>query len=233
MDREVFEQLVSEWLDQPGRDDLRRKIDQAAAESPELARLRDEWLRLDALTRGATRSANDVRWDRLRKHVNLEIVAADNQSELEDRYRRLTNVGQWVDWSRLRTSISQAVDEASSHSQVIRMPLRRIAAGIALFAAAAVFVLMVTIPPITSRTTAGIASVSVRGPAGATESRASTTGYARITVSPQSADDSGDGGDQSSMKQTVQPLVAEVFLMVEPPRVAAQSSGSLTPFGFN
>ena len=232
MDREAFEQLVNEWLDQPGCDDLRLKIDQAVADSPELASLRDEWLRLDTLTRGAAGTAADVNWDRLRKQINREILASDKQCELEDSYRRLTDIGRRVDWDRFRASIAHAVDESSNRSQVIRMPLRRFMSGIALIAAAAVFVLMVTLPSITSRHSSGIARVRVSGPVGTDQMLATAASYARVSVSQQFAADPDDD-DRSSIKQTAQPLVAEVFLMVEPQRVAAQVSGSLTPFGFN
>ena len=49
MDREAFEQLISEWLDEPQRDDLRVLLEQALADNPAWRDLRREYTQLDRL----------------------------------------------------------------------------------------------------------------------------------------------------------------------------------------
>lgn len=54
-----------------------------------------------------------------------------------------------------------------------------------------------------------------------------------VTVSPSPEEQESSDEAQSSRPGAAQPQLAEVFLMVEPVRVAARSRGGLTPFGFN
>ena len=232
MDREAFEQLVSEWLDQPERDDLRRRIAAAEAKSPELERLKDEWLRLDQLVRGASFGVDHVDWRRFRQGIDQGL--APGSSGFDETLRELTGTEQRVDWLRLRERISRAVDRAGQYPRVIRFPLRRVAVRLALIsAAAAAVVLMVTLSLRSSKTGVGVAQVRVSAPTEAWRPDSEAHGYARVTVSPpENLEEANDEG-QSLRSGTAQPQLAEVFLMVEPAHLAARMRGSLTPFGFN
>lgn len=69
MNRQAFEQLVSEWLDRPAQDDLRARIEAAVRADPALARLMGEWLHLNRLIRGGLPGPHGVEWDRFRARL--------------------------------------------------------------------------------------------------------------------------------------------------------------------
>ena len=73
MNRDQFQQLVSQWLDQPQNHELRARIEAAAAESPELARLKDEWVALDRLVRRATPTVQALDWERLQQRIAQQV----------------------------------------------------------------------------------------------------------------------------------------------------------------
>jgi len=232
MDRETFEQLVSEWLDQPERDDLRRRVAAAEAESPGLERLKDEWVRLDQLVRRASAGIRHVDWHRFRQGIDEKL--APGGPGLDERLRELTSIEQRVDWPRLRERISRAVDRAERHPRVIRFPLRRVAVSLAFIgAAAAAVVLIVTLSPRPSKTSVGVAQVRVSAPTEAWRPDSEAHGYARVTVSPPENLEEAEDEGQSLRSGAAQPQLVEVFLMVEPAHLAARTHGSLTPFGFN
>ena len=53
MNRETFEQLISQWLDNPADDDLRRRVEQAVADTPELLADRRQAERIEQGLRAA------------------------------------------------------------------------------------------------------------------------------------------------------------------------------------
>lgn len=69
MDRETFEQLLSQWLDHSQDDELRAAVEAAAAESPELDHLKNEWVRLDRLVRGGPAAVDRIDWPRFRQRI--------------------------------------------------------------------------------------------------------------------------------------------------------------------
>ena len=231
MDRESFEQLVSQWLDHPEDDELRAAVESATAASPALDRLKHEWIRLDRLVRSAAPGVDRVDWPRLRQRISTELVP--DESGLDESLRAVTNIEQRVDWPRLSQRISQAVDDARDRTRVIRFPFRRVAAGLLLVGAAAAVVLMFALPPGSSETGVGVARVRVSSPSATVPSGDRAAGFAHVTVSPTPA--AGETGDQaeSPRSDAGQPRLVEVFLMVEPVRVAARTPGGLTPFGLN
>ncbi len=232
MDREAFEQLVSEWLDQPERDDLRRRIAAAEAKSPGLERLKDEWVRLDQLVRRVSSGVCHVDWHRFRQGIDQGL--APDSPGFDEKLRELTGTEQRVDWPRLRERISRAVDRADRQPRVIRFPLRRVAVKLALFsAAAAVVALMVTLSLRSSKTSVGVAQVRVSAPTEAWRPDSEAHGYARVTVSPPENLEEAEDEGQPLRSGAAQPQLVEVFLMVEPAHLAARMNGSLTPFGFN
>lgn len=233
MDRETFEQLVSEWLDQPGSDDLRGRIEAAVIQSPALGRVKDDWLRLDRLLRSACPGAEGVGWSRFQQRIAERLDLSQAGSGLDERLRKLTGVEQRVDWARLRERISQSAAGADHEPPVIRFPLRRLGAGLALVGAAAALVFMFTLPTEPPTAASGFARVRVSAAAEVLRSHDRRHGFARVTVSA--------APDADGTPKEVRPLpagsaasqLAEVFLMVEPARLARESAGLLIPFGVN
>ncbi len=80
MDAVKFEQLVSEWLDAPERADLRERVETAAGASSALARLRDEWVRLDHLARAALPGVARVDWRRVKACLLHPLTEDDSSS---------------------------------------------------------------------------------------------------------------------------------------------------------
>jgi hypothetical protein len=230
MDREAFEQLVSAWLDQPQRDDLRLQIEAAVAESRELARVRDEWLRLDRLVRSCLPGVDGIDWRRLQEHIAAALAPDAADTALDEQLRRFTDVGQRVDWPRLRQRISQAIGSSAEKPTVIRFPLRRAAASIVLAAAAAALLLVFILPaePRTAPVSFAQARV-VGGPQVSDAGRA----FARVSVSAPPEATEEIKGEQPRERSYVEPRLAEVFLMVTPARPSGDNHGRINPFGFN
>ena len=233
MDQETFEQLVSESLDQPERDDLRAAIEAAVVQSPAWSHLRDQWLRLDRLLRDAYPRVAGIDWSRLQRRISQRLGPSDAGLEVDEKIRGLTTIEQRVDWPRLHKRISQAVSDEVARPAALRFPLRRVATGLALLAAAAAPVLMLRPPAEMSTAPSGFAHVRVSSPAVALQSRAQAHGYARVTVSAPPDAEQSLADRQPSRSDAARPQPGEVFLMVEPVRVAARIHGSLTPLGFN
>ena len=140
MDRETFGQLVSAWLDEPQRDDLRAQIDAAAAGDAELARYRDELTRVDELVRAGRGELPLVDWQLVHERI-ADSVGAEN-GRLDERLHDLPGVEERVDWDAFRQRVSSAVDRQARGQSTIRFPIWRRAVGVAAVAAAAVLVLM-------------------------------------------------------------------------------------------
>ena len=231
MDRETFEQLLSQWLDHPQDDELRAAVEAAVAQSPELDQLKNEWARLDQLLRSYRAGIDRVDWPRFRHRISAGLDPVE--IGLDESLRGVTAIEHRVDWPRLRQRISRAVDGADDRTRVIRFPLRRVAAGLLLVGVAAVLVLIFAPPLKSSKTNVGIARVRVNLPATAMPPGNHEAGFARVTVSPSpEVQETGDEA-QSSRSGRAQPQLAEIFLMVEPIRVAARAPRGLIPFAFN
>ena len=233
MDRETFEQLLSAWLDEPQRDDLHRRIEAAVAESRELGRLRDEWLRLDRLVRGSLPRADRVDWRRFQEHVAAAIAPDAADGALDEKLRRSMEIEQRVDWPRLRRRISQAVAHSAAEPKVIRFRLRTVAASIVVAAAAALLMIMFALPTQPARAPLGFARARVVGTAPAPAVPDAGRAFARVSVSaPPEAAEEADVADPRE-RSLAEPQLAEVFLMVAPARHPNENYGRLNPFGFN
>jgi hypothetical protein len=230
MNRETFEQLLSEWLDEPERDDLRARVEAALAETPALASIRDQWQRLDQLVRSAFPGGGRVDWSHFRRRVDADLETSGTEATLDERLRRLTAVEHRVDWPRLHHRISRAVADAAGTTRLTRFPIRRV--GVAL-AAAAALALMFTLPTQPPTEPTGFARVFVSSPADASPVHGSDRPYACVTVMPLPDTEEAVNGMQVPPSGWRDPQLAEVFLMVEPPRVARAASGQMSPFGFN
>ena len=232
MDPDTFEQLVSQWLDSPERHDLRAQIEAAAAKSEELVRLKNEWLRLDALVRSAAPSVEGLDWNRLHQSIQSGLDTPE-AAGFDERLRSLTAVHQRVDWPRLRRRMSQAVASASQRPMVERSPLARASAGVALVAAAAALVFMLTLPARPPAATAGFAQVRVSPPARAALSSDYHAPFARVSVSASPAGDAASDEAQLAQATSTEPQLVEVFLIVGPARPQGEIWGRLIPFDFH
>lgn len=222
MYREAFKQLVSEWLDQPDRDDLRARIDAAADASAELAELRDEWLRLHRLVREGRPPVESVDWQRFRARTmaDVESIAAETEhatNVLNEALRNLPTIEEQVDWERFRSRVSVAVRTAAGRSPVLPQRWRRIVAGLGMLAAAAALFLAVVLRPSAPEPVSGVARGHVEFVTELAEQ--SQPGVAVARVEPL------DVREDLEAPPSPQPQLAEVFLMVDPlPRAGRTDS---------
>ncbi len=79
MEREDFEQKLSEWLDRPHCDKLRAMIDRAVAQTPRLRPIRAEWQRLNDFVKSTRDAPAGVEWQRLRESILEAVLASDDR----------------------------------------------------------------------------------------------------------------------------------------------------------
>ena len=151
MDREAFEQLVSEWLDQPQRDDLRVLLEQALADNPAWVGLRREYTQLDRLIKQATSKMPAVDWPLLKRRIMAEltraVVSHSDDAAFDERLRAALPAFEGrVDWRAFGRHLSERIELETHIPRVIRLNRWRgtIAAGV--LAAAAALLLMLTPP---------------------------------------------------------------------------------------
>lgn len=182
MDRATFEQLLSEWLDQPDCAELGARVEAAIQEQADFARVRDEWLRLGQLLGRFARTApNNVDWQRLRQRIGAEIEltaasspaplmadALDSAEALDAILRRgLPDIEARVDWPRFGRRVRTAAQAAGPTARTLRFPRRRVAAVAGLLAVAAALVFLLRLswraeqPPVLRPVPAGIAQVVI------------------------------------------------------------------------
>jgi hypothetical protein len=214
VNREEFEQLVSRWLDEPQREDLKAAVERAVAGSDELARLRDQWQRLGELIRAAALEPAGVDWQRLRRRILSALresaapgVPAVEEESLDRALAMLPAVEPRVDWEKLRHRIMARVAaerSARDRQDILRPVLRPWVVGLGLAAAAAVLVMTVLPRPGAMDGREGVARVWVGGPPASR-----SPGYAIVRFhTPQ---------DVLMPVEPLAPPEAELFLMIEPP----------------
>lgn len=113
MDREAFEQLVSAWLDEPHRADLRARLERAVAAVPELAEVQAAYVRLVELLRRAL-AEPPVDWAALKARVAAEIDRAAEREAADPSWdarlrAALPGVEARVDWQTVQARIAAAV----------------------------------------------------------------------------------------------------------------------------
>lgn len=182
-----YEILLSDWLDQPHDANLQSEVEHAARHNPGLARLRDEWIRLNTLVNRTTSLPVQLDWDALRNDT-LHRINEHTTSNLSHHDQTLENLDPWnavantIDWSTLRTGINRALDaRLAPKRQTIRFP--RVAA--AILAAAALWALVALYPHTSADAphTRGAAHVRIVPPAIATPPNAGKT-HVRLTPPP-------------------------------------------------
>lgn len=159
MTREQFEQLVSEWLAEPSRLDLRARVDAAARLDPEFARLRDEHQRLATLLKQHTPQVRGVAWDKLHARLTAAVHASATEDDrLDDLLARLPQAEAQVDWQRYSQRVTHAVHR--SDPAVVRGRRLRwlgAATGVGLAAAAVLLAIRPHVPTPSSSTPRSVA----------------------------------------------------------------------------
>lgn len=190
MQLDAFERLVSEWLDEPARDDLRRQIDAAITADPALQAVLDAWLRCDRLIKAPLVHLQDVDWPRLAAQIGTGVTKAargeqDADAALDAALHADPGIDDRVDWARLRVRISTAIDQSTRQAAQRRRLYTMVAAASTMLAAAAALFL-VLLPQrgtvVIARPPAGVAIVRV-SPLAATDAvGAHGVAYARVAA---------------------------------------------------
>jgi len=137
-----FEQLLSSWLDEPQRQDLAATVEHAAAANPALARLREQYVRLERLARSLP--GPKVDWTRLCQRISAAVDEAGvgeaaEDARLDEQLRQLLpEISTRVDWHRLRDRLVAAVVREDARRRAARRTWRLVGAGGLLAAAACV-----------------------------------------------------------------------------------------------
>lgn len=159
MQRDAFENLISEWLD--SRDDVARaKLDALVADSPELRLVLDEWLRFDAiLHESMPRVEAAVHWPRLQTHISRAIdtsISADLRRDSIDRLLDPSDdLEARVDWSKLRDRISASARRDEIRRDAAQQSTIGRILGFVTVAVAAAAMLIVYVSPQASINRAG------------------------------------------------------------------------------
>ncbi|MEP0847091.1 MAG: hypothetical protein HRF50_09760 [Phycisphaerae bacterium] len=208
MDRDAFEQLLSRSLDEPQDRDCALRIEAAASADPALAALRARVERLERVLRLEPAALSRIDWAALRVH--LLVAVRQDDAALDAVLSTAPVLDTLVDWPRVQQRISAAVEQARA-GRSARVRRWRIVAG--ALAAAAALGLLYFLPP-RIEPVSGEARVAVLAPA-AGAPRAGGQAQARVSVFAPQAEaavqsNAGDGAVRDA------PVVAEVFLMIEP-----------------
>lgn len=115
MIRDEFERLLSDWLDEPLRADLREIIENAAADNPELAAIRDDWRRVHALAWDKPIELLRIDWEQSVRDIAARIDADVSHAEKADGLDSILKlaiapVELSVNWRRFAARIGEAVD---------------------------------------------------------------------------------------------------------------------------
>jgi hypothetical protein len=154
MDQEQFEQLVSQWLDEPDRPTLRAAIRDAIAELPARAALRDQYVRLNELLWEALHAVPAVDWVELKQQILAElqrgavVVCAGDEDSLDARLRELLpDPERRIDWSAFHKATSGRIAALARRERRQPRLARWVRSGVAGgLAAAAAIVLSLGMP---------------------------------------------------------------------------------------
>ncbi len=115
MIRDEFERLLSDWLDEPLRADLREIIENAAAENPELAAIRDDWRRVHALTWDKPIELFRIDWEQsvrsIAARIDADVSHAEKADGLDSIFKlSIAPVELSVNWRRFAARVGEAID---------------------------------------------------------------------------------------------------------------------------
>lgn len=226
MERERFEKLLSDWLDEPSDPGL-SELMTATAATPELAEARERAQRLDALLKAAPAALDRVNWRALRARIG-SAANAENLP-MDARIAELTDVVERVDWTLLRQRISGAVGAPGDAPRTLLFPLRRwapLAAGVA----AAIGLILVYWPGVSTAPSADVSMPQIAQSAarvwlgGAIAGDAKGAGVARVRIS------GGPSAPEVALAATPPAPATDVFVMMT---VARPVAAVLPPMGLH
>jgi hypothetical protein len=221
MNRETFEQLISQWLDNPADDDLRRRVEQAVADTPELlADRRQAELIEQGLRAARAHGPAGVDWRRLRTRIMAQLGAspaampagddgagddgAGDDGRLDELLARPARIELRVDWTRFRQRVSQHV-AAAARTRAVHSRLRRLGALAGMLATAAALLVVALLLRERPAPARGFAQVRVVD-AAAAALPASPSAFASVRVS-------GPAGGAVEPVRSAEP---EFFLYIGP-----------------
>ena len=76
---DVFDELISAWLDGTGDCEIRERIAQAVQSDPALARRLSQWIHLEQLVRGALPLPDAIRWGEFRTMLAARLGVTGNE----------------------------------------------------------------------------------------------------------------------------------------------------------
>lgn len=163
MNEPGFEELVSQWLDEP-TPALRARIDAALALDPGLQAALSRLGALDQMLARHT-SLPALDWQRLSAGLCAGVRAAQTDAVLDDLLRASTEPRELVRWDELRARVWDEISERGDFSRRALRLRRGWPAGLAGLAAAAAIALFV-VPFRQNAETRGhaLATVAVAGP---------------------------------------------------------------------
>lgn len=141
MQVEAFEQLVSAWLDEPQRAALRREIDAALQQQPELGPLLAQYERLEQRLRETPPAWPPIVWPNLYARITAAVHEAAEDDVVARGLGALPALDGQVDWTRLQRRVSQAVRAQGGRRRRGGQVLRPFSAVAGLLATAATLAL--------------------------------------------------------------------------------------------
>lgn len=132
MNRDDFEKTVSDWLDNPGSETLRRQIAAALEQDPGLQQVLDEWQRFDRLVRSSPPTPIGVDWEKMARRMRTAAACDDESADgrLDEALRTTAVLDRRVDWERLRErTVAAAWSTNVAASGVTRRAILRVVAG--------------------------------------------------------------------------------------------------------
>ncbi|MBL8877776.1 MAG: hypothetical protein JNG88_01550 [Phycisphaerales bacterium] len=242
--REELERLLSDWLDEPGRDELRARIDALVGSDAELIAVRRVWLRM----RAAIQAPPRVNWTAQHERIMAALpTGLRSDEQLDERLAaglRVTAEAAPIDWKKLQARVIDALEGAGSATsdakgieairtaapRIVRFPVwRRTLAGIGVAAAAALAVwlapriLLTTIGPADGEAeTTSVVIVSVKTVAAPVGVADGGRAVAMIRVTAQSP----TGHTPSLPEEAAIAAADEELFMIDPLAPAATPAAS-------
>jgi len=219
VERDAFEQLVSEWLDADERAALDARLTKAAARSPELAALWAQYQRLDAILRQPDAMAQ-VRWDRLRVRIagaTQAAAAGAGDDTLDAALHAEPPELQQVDWQRLQRRIAAAAHGPRRGRRPTTW-VWGIGGGAVAAAAALLLMIRAPLPPPAETAPIGEARLTVSAPAAVSVDGPVATAVAIVRVT--------ELRDETVVPSAAVSEPITVFLSIDPPLAASPLSES-------
>jgi hypothetical protein len=150
--RESFEHLLSLWLEQPEHAERSAAVARRAAADPELARVRDAWLRLDQALRAPVPTPPESSWqvqrEAIRARIETESCESLGDRAFDEHLQDVPLALRSIDWLQQRARVAAAVARLPAPGRQPMRPILRIALTGLVAAAAIALVVLLPIRPV-------------------------------------------------------------------------------------